>query len=168
MEGTNSNRKSFLTKKQLPQSEKHREYLGLDVPENYFASSKQSILNKIKVDNQPEQGKVIRMNSRIQYWVAASVAALLLFNLWLFNFSNSDTDQNFELLTTSENVLLNSLLLDEAQFESYSDHVLINEVVIKAELTEQKLDQFFINSLFVEDSLLENYTNDKFIETLIL
>ena len=168
MESTPSNKKPFLSEENIPLGKKHQEYLGMDMPSDYFAKSKQSILSKIQEEQQTKKGKLIQFNSRVQYLVAASVAVLLFFNLWLFNVDSSVEDQNFELLTASENVLLNSLLVDDEEMEAYTNDLIINEVVIKAELTEQKLDNFFINSLFVEDSLIDSYTNDEFIETLIL
>lgn len=168
MESTPSNKKGFLSEKNIPFRKKHQEYLGMDMPSDYFSKSKQSILTKIQEEKQPKTGKLIAFNSRIQYLVAAGVAVLLFFNLWLFNVNSSNEQQNFELLTASENVLLNSLLVDDEEMEAYTNDLIINEIVIKAELTEQKIDNFFINSLFVEDSLIDSYTNDEFIKTLIL
>ncbi len=168
MESTPSNKKAFLSEKNIPFSKKHQEYLGMDMPSEYFTKSKQSILNKIHEEKQPKTGKLIAFNSRIQYMVAAGVSVLIFFNLWFFNVNPSNEQQNFELLTASENVLLNSLLVDDEEMEAYTNDLIISEIVIKAELTEQKIDNFFINSLFVEDSLIDSYTNDEFIKTLIL
>ncbi|MAD96691.1 MAG: hypothetical protein CMB99_05115 [Flavobacteriaceae bacterium] len=152
-------------------AEKHKEYLGMEMPSDYFAKSKLSILDKVRteqVEPPKKETKVRYMNVRLQYMVAASVVFLLFFNLWLFNFNGNTTDDSYDLLMTSENVLINSLLLEDDEVDGYTNELLINEIVIKAELSEQKLDNFFMNSLFVEDSLLDNYTDDKFIETIIL
>ncbi|NJN49969.1 MAG: hypothetical protein HC798_01050 [Polaribacter sp.] len=72
------------------------------------------------------------------------------------------------MVVTSENVLINSILLDDVDFENYTNQLLIDEVVIKAELSEQKLENMFLNSLMIEDTLLDSYTDEKLIEQIIL
>ena len=48
---TNKNNKNFLKKGFTDVSKHHKEYLGTDLPEDYFVTSKLSILKKIKEES---------------------------------------------------------------------------------------------------------------------
>lgn len=157
-------------------SERHSKYLGAEIPEGYFAASKLSILEKIKSENNyeseiiPERKMIFWLRPQVKFAVAASLVLFLGLTIWFqnANFSQKEKTFDFELLTFSEDVLINSLLIDENEVESFSNITLMNEIVLKAELSEQKIDNLFLNSLFVEDSLIDNYTNKNFIESIIL
>ena len=100
---------------------------------------------------------------------AASLVFILALTIWLQSANNTDIeDTSFELLFFSENHLINSLLVDDSEFETFADATLINEIIIKAEVSERKIDNLFLNYLFVEDSLIDIYTDKNFIETIIL
>ena len=164
---------SFLNEKERNSiSKHHKDFLGTTIPNNYFATSKQSILDKIK--EQPttvkklKKQKVFWLLPKFKYAVAASLVFIVSITIWLQNSTNNNTQNNIELLSFNEDVLLNSLFIEDSELETFTNTTLINEVVIKAELSEQKIDDVFINSLFVEDSLIDNYTDDKFLETIIL
>ena len=168
----NSNKENFLKKGFKGDiSKNHKEYLGATIPEGYFSKSKLSILDKIKEEEPKEVKKqlVFWMKPQFRYFAAASLVFLFGLSIWLQS-SNSDdlNDTNIELLSFSDDVLINSLLVDDTELDLFADNILINEIVIKAELDEQKMDDLFINSLFVEDSLIDDYTDDKFLETIIL
>ena len=172
----NNNKKSFLKegfKNDI--SKHHKEYLGTSVPEGYFAKSKLSILDKIKEEQkleqpiEPKKQLVFWMQPKFRYIAAASLVFILSLTIWLQSANSKDVEEtNIEFLSFSDDILINSLLVEDSEMESFADNTLINEIVIKAELSEQKMDDFFINSLFVEDSLLDNYTDNRFIETIIL
>jgi hypothetical protein len=171
---------SFLKKgEEQSRTKLHKEYLGADIPKDYFAKSKLSIMDAIanledeEVLITKKETKVVRLNSRIIYGVAASLVFLLSLTVWLQNskpVSNSlDSDfKGIELFSSAEDVLINSLFVEDSEMELYANNVLVNEVLIKAELSEQKLEEVLINSLFVEDSLIDNYTSKSLIENLIL
>ena len=172
----NNNKKSFLKegfKNDI--SKHHKEYLGTDIPEGYFAKSKMSILDKIKeesvseIKTTPKKQIVFYMQPKFRYAVAASLVFILSLTIWLQSSNTKlDEDSSIELLSFSDDILINSLLVDDSELDLFADNTLINEIVIKAELSEQKMDDLFLNSLMVEDSLLDNYTDDEFIETIIL
>ncbi|MEO9569741.1 MAG: hypothetical protein ABJH82_03710 [Polaribacter sp.] len=172
----NNNKKSFLKEDFKGDiSKQHKKYLGTAVPEGYFAKSKISILEKIKVNEiieVPEAAKkqiVFWMKPQFKYMAAASLVFLFALTVWLQKADNKTiTETNIELLYFSDDVLINSLLVDDAELDLFADNTLINEIIIKAEITEQKIDDLFLNSLFVEDSLIDIYTDDSFIETIIL
>jgi hypothetical protein len=157
-------------------TERHSNYLGIEIPEGYFAASKLSILRKIKSEK-PDESKIIHerkmifwLRPQVKFAAAASLVLFLGVTIWFqnANFSQKGKTVYFELLTFSEDVLVNSLLIDENEVESFSSITLMNEIVFKAELSEQKIDNLFLDSLFIEDSLIDNYTNKNFIESIIL
>ncbi len=170
-----NNKKDFLKESFKDVSMHHKEYLGTDIPENYFAKSKLSILEKIKENKVDETiaiektQKVFWLQPKFKYIAAASLVFILSLTIWLQN-ANKDTvnDNNLELFAFSDDVLLEFLLVDDSKLEAFTDNTLFNEVIVKAELSEQKMDDLIINSLIVEDSLLDNYMSDEFIETIIL
>jgi len=173
----NGNKKSFLTKGFKGDiSKHHKKYLGTDVPEGYFVKSKISILDKIKVDFIIEEPKEIKkqlvfsMEPQFKYLVAASLVFALSLTVWLQNSNKIDTinETNFELLAFSDDVLFDSLFIDETEFEVFTDVTLFNEVVVKAELSEQKLDNLILDNLILGDSLLDHHINDVLVETIIL
>ena len=150
-------------------SEHHKEYLGTDIPEGYFTKSKMSILEKVTSKSKKEKKQLVFwLQPNFKYIAAASLVFILSLTVWLQNDVTEPTNTNFELLSFSDDVLINSLLVDDNELEAFADATLMNEVIIKAELSEQKMDDLFLNSLFVEDSLIDNYTNKNLIETIIL
>ena len=168
----NNNKTSFLKEGLIDDfSKHHKEKLGTSIPEGYFAKSKLSILDKIK-EQEPKEVKkqlVFWMQPQFKYFAAASLVFLFGLTIWLQSSKNVEIEQNnIELLSFSDEVLINSLMIEDSELDLFADNTLINEIVIKAELDEQKMDDLFINSLFVEDSLIDNYTDDKFLETIIL
>jgi len=173
----NSNQKHFLnTSVKGNISDRHKAFLGTTLPEDYFAKSKSSILNKIKEEPQIEQPKkpkkklVFWMQPQFKYIAAASLTIMLSLTVWLQNSGNSEDIQenNFEQLALTDDVLVSSLFLDDTEIDAFAETVLFNEVLVKAELSEQNLDNLILNSLIIEDSLLEDYMDDKLIETIIL
>ncbi|NCT10299.1 MAG: hypothetical protein GW772_09515 [Flavobacteriia bacterium] len=157
-------------------SKRHSKYLGTQIPEGYFVASKLSILEKIQSEKQleskiiPERKTIFWLQPQFKFAVAASLILFLGLTIWFQNthFSQEEKTVDFELLTFSDDILINSLLVDENDIESFSNITLMNEIVLKAELSEQKMDNLFLNSLFVEDSLIDNYTNKSIIESIIL
>lgn len=164
----NNNKNNFLKEgMQNNVSKHHKEYLGTTIPEGYFAKSKLSILEKIKEEETKvsKKKKIFWMHANFKYAVAASLVFILSLTIWLQSSNTNNVEQiNVELLNFNEDVLVNSLFLEDDEIDTYADVTLINEVVIKAELSEQKIDDLVLDSMILEDSL----SGDKFIETLIL
>lgn len=169
----NTNTKSFLKEDFKDTiSKKHSSYLGTDIPEGYFKKSKVSILDKIKQDVVKETSKkqkVFKLKPNFKYAIAASVVCLLSLTVWLQTLNNGDIENtNIELLSFQDDVLINAIMVSDADLDSFTETTLINEIVIKAEISEQQIDDLFINSLFVEDSLIDNYTKNNFVDKIIL
>jgi hypothetical protein len=173
----NNNKKNFLKEGLKGDiSKHHKAYLGTDIPEGYFAKSKLSILDKIKevpeVETPKETKKqlVFWMQPQFRYIAAASLVFILSLTIWLQN-SNSTSvlnKTNFEELAFFDDVLIQSLLIEDSEVDAFTDATLFNEVLVKAELSEQKLDNLILNSLIIDDSLLDNYINYELMETIIL
>ncbi|MFT5958372.1 MAG: hypothetical protein ACI8VJ_000110 [Polaribacter sp.] len=155
-------------------SKKHTKYLGTGIPEGYFETSKTAILDKIKSEidvNKIKEKKppVFWVRPSIKYMAAASLVFIFGMTVWLQNATKKEiSNTNFELLSFNEDYLMNSLLVEDADFEAFADATLIYEIVIKAEVSERKIDALFLNSLFLEDSLIDNYTSDFFLDVIIL
>ena len=110
------------------------------------------------------------MRPQFRYIAAASLVFILSLTVWLQSSNNNDVidELNFEEFAYQDNVLINSLLVEDAELDAFADATLFNEVLVKAEISEQKLDNLILNSLILEDSLLDDYIDNKFIETIIL
>lgn len=178
MENTseNNSQKSFLEKGLKGDiSKHHKKYLGTEIPENYFASSRVSILEKIKSEEikeaiQPKKQLVFWMQPSFKYIAAASLVFALGLTIWMQNLetSNANITISIDEVAYGNDVLLESLFIEESEIETFTNATLFNEVVVKAELSEQKLENLILNTLIIEDSLLDDYIDDKFVETIIL
>ncbi|WP_159950674.1 hypothetical protein [Polaribacter septentrionalilitoris] len=165
----NNNKNNFLKEgMQNDVSKHHKDYLGTTIPEGYFVKSKLSILEKIKEEEGtevPKKKKIFWMHANFKYAVAASLVFILSLTIWLQSSNTSnETQVQVELLSFNDDVLINSLFVEDDELEAYAKTTLINEVVIKAELSEQKMDDLILDSMILDDSL----SDGKFIETLIL
>jgi hypothetical protein len=170
----NNNKQNFLNKGLKGDiSKHHKKHLGTDIPKGYFAKSKMLILDKIKDESKlevPKKQLVFWMQPQFKYIAAASLVFILSLSIWLQNTENTNSvnEINFEVLAFSDDVLLESLLVDESEIEAFTEATLFNEVLVKAELSEQKLDNLILDNLFLEDSLLDNYIDKKLLETIVL
>jgi len=158
----NNNKQNFLKEGFKGDiSKHHKKYLGTEIPEGYFTKSKSSILDKIKEDVKIEvsiatkKQLVFWMRPQFKYIAAASLVFIFSVTVWLQSFNKTDVldETNFELFAFSDDVLIESLLVDESEIEAFTDATLFNEILVKAELSEQKLD---------------NYIDYRLIETLVL
>lgn len=163
---------SFLKENKGNVTEHHQKYLGTSIPENYFENSKRSILDKIReestVEASKKKSKVFYLRPQFRYAVAASLVFILSLTIWLQQANNNSPVINTEAMAFSDDVLVESLLVDDTEIDAFTDATLFEEVVVKAEEKEQKLDDLILNSLIVEDSLLDDYIKDELIETVIL
>ena len=170
---SNTNENGFLKKGARGKiTSNHKEYLGMAIPEGYFKKSKQSILDKIKEEREvvllPVKPKMFWLQPSIGYVAAVFILFLVGACLWFQNVSNTHTTQTkLELLSFNHDILLDALLVDDDQLNSFAEATLINEVVLKAQLLEQELDDFPLDALILEDTLLEDYIDFEFVEKMI-
>lgn len=145
-------------------SKQHKEMLGTDIPEGYFKSSKKRILDLVQEET-PKKQKLIILQPRFKYAIAASIAILLALTIWIQNIDGVNTSELNEL---ADDALINSLLIEDTDMDAFADDILVSEVMVKAEISEQNLENVFMNSLFVEDSLIDNYMGKSLLENIIL
>jgi hypothetical protein len=157
-------------------SENHKEYLGTTVPENYFEKSKLSILDKMnqeiktEVLEKPKKQSLFNRQPYFKYAVAASLVFIVSLTVWLQNSKNTESfnEVNLEEFAFQDDVLINSLLIEDSEIDAFADAILFSEIFVKVEMYEQKIDNLIFNSLILEDSLLDDYMDDNLIETIIL
>ncbi|CAL2106767.1 conserved hypothetical protein [Tenacibaculum sp. 190524A02b] len=106
---------------------KHTTDLGLKVPEDYFAKSKQSILAQTIAEE--KKGKVINLSKTFYIWSAVAVVALL-FTLAVFNpFEKSDAIVEGDILIAS---LIEEDSEADALLDAYvNDELLTEEVFLE-------------------------------------
>ncbi|PQV48185.1 hypothetical protein CLV33_10531 [Jejuia pallidilutea] len=156
-------------------SKLHKEKLGMDIPNDFFAKSKQTILNKVIQEEQPRQ-TIFWLRPMIAYPIAASIVLAIALTLWMQNKDIDTTEQitNTETIKTISpdmldgDFLTSSLLISESEMDTYLNSYLITNVVIEAELSQQELENIFINSILIEDSLINTYLNKSLIENIVL
>ena len=73
-------------------SKLHKEKLGMDIPDNFFAKSKKNILNKIIQEEQPRQ-TIFWLRPIIAYPIAASIVLAITLTLWMQNKDTVNTEQ---------------------------------------------------------------------------
>ena len=96
---------------------KHKENLGLKIPENYFKESKENIINK----NLNSTDK----NYSFKFY-QLSFAAIFIFTLVYFNYPFLEGESiNFE----TESPIISTILLDEEITEEYIIDFLTDQVV---------------------------------------
>ena len=157
---------------------KHKEQLGMGVPEGYFSSSRQSILDKLSTQThqRKNEGMIFGLRKNWAYPLAASLLLLVSLSIWFSREGRTNGEKSIEapvarsvyVLEESPDVLLTSLLIEEDEIGSFMDEVVINEIVVKAELSEQELENIFLNSLIEEDSSADTYLEESLIKEIVL
>ncbi|WP_157208497.1 hypothetical protein [Mariniflexile maritimum] len=156
-------------------SKLHKDKLGMDIPEDFFAKSKENILNKVIKPEKPKQ-TIFWLRPMVAYPLAASFLLAIGLTFYLRKNSTKTTEQitNTEAVKTvrsyfNENdFLTSSLLVPDSDIDAYLDNYIVNNVVIETELSEQQLENIFINSVLIEDSLINNYLDKSLIENIVL
>ncbi|MBT8178973.1 MAG: hypothetical protein HKP60_07635 [Eudoraea sp.] len=161
------------TQKKEAISRLHKEKLGMEVPENYFANSRSSIMEKVS-SSEKKTTSVFYMRPVFRYAIAATVILLVSLGITLKILSDSDSDviipseENLELASMADDdYLITSILVSNEDLEFFLDQYLLEGILVKAELNEQEFDNVFMNSLLVKDSLIDTYIDDHFIDDII-
>lgn len=165
----------------------HEDHLGMEIPEGYFAASKQRILDTVSskewVDDMPQRevpkkraGRIFRLNRTIAYPLAASIVLLIAIAIGL---QTNDKPQlpveDPETVVSigiekegADEFLIRSLFVDDTEIDEFTTHYLVEQVVVEAELSEQQMENIFINSLFIDDSLVDDYLQESLLEQVVL
>tara|TARA_R110002073_G_scaffold53840_4_gene138850 strand:+ start:58074 stop:58547 length:474 start_codon:yes stop_codon:yes gene_type:complete len=155
------NQEEFLKDKIGSPSDHHKEYLGMEIPEDYFSSSKANILGLVSKEKKETPVFYLRRS----FQVAASITLLISIAMWTL-FSNPDESAMPEI--ASDDILIESLFVEDIDMNQFISDVVVEEIMVEAEKDEQDLENIFINSLFVEDSLIDGYTKKSLIDNIIL
>ncbi|MHB1147348.1 MAG: hypothetical protein ACYC01_07090 [Lutibacter sp.] len=120
----------------------HTEELGLNIPENYFSTSKSDILEK--VSNQKGTRFTIFSRERIVWFVAASIAIIIAITVFrpnavpvmdeipaivsdtLDNLKNNDLAQ---VEPEENNILITSLFVSDNEIDEFVDNYVLEELV---------------------------------------
>lgn len=165
----------------------HKDHLGMEIPEGYFAASKQRILDSVSSKEQagvkPEKvaqnmgsGRIFSLNRTIAYPLAASILLLIAIAIGVQRDSGvqlpiEDQETVVSIGIEKESVddfLIRSLFVDDAQIDAFTTEYLVEQVVVEAELSEQEMENIFINSLFIDDSLVDDYLEESLLEQVVL
>ncbi|MGY5351669.1 hypothetical protein ACXGQW_03750 [Wenyingzhuangia sp. IMCC45533] len=117
------------------QQKNHVEDLGLEVPENYFKNSKQSILDKIAEESQETQYDTTIIDwrrKRVGLFIAASVA--IIFGLAILKVQQTyfdvDKKHTHKMALLEENDdLINSLFVEEYEAEDVIDDFFVDKLL---------------------------------------
>lgn len=165
----------------------HKDHLGMEIPEGYFAASKQRILDSVsskeqagvkpkKVAQNMGSGRIFSLNRTIAYPLAASILLLIAIAIGVQRDSGvqlpiEDQETVVSIGIEKEGVddfLIRSLFVDDAQIDAFTTEYLVEQVVVEAELSEQQMENIFINSLFIDDSLVDDYLEESLLEQVVL
>lgn len=150
----------------------HKEMLGMEVPKDYFKSSKSQIMERISIPEK-EKSQVFYLQPVFRYVVAASVILLIVLGIALKNNTDTKGFDNVQLIENlasadDQDVLINSLLVSDEQMNTFLDNYLFSSVMEQAELEEQEFDNLFLNSVIEKDSLIDRYIDENFMDEIIL
>ncbi len=155
----------------------HKDYLGLDIPDDYFSVSKDEILKGLITEKEQKQ-TLFGLRPIVAYSIAASISILVALSIWL---PHQGEDKNPKVTETDVDVrensisnfdqdgfLVNSLFVEDTEMDQFLDDFVFNVIIVEAEVSEQQLENVFMNSLFIEDSLIDNYLDSSLIENVVL
>ncbi len=180
--------KEFLHTRPYKQDlgELHKNYLGMEVPEGYFSSSKSRILDALpskevieeKISgkiNKQRRGRLFGLKRTVIYPLAASILLLIAITIGIKNDSRMEVPEADatviaarEALEGTDDFLRRSLLVEDAEIDQYTDDYLVDQIIVRAELSEQELENIFINSLFVDDSLVDEFLEESLLEQVVM
>lgn len=155
-------------------SSRHKEMLGMDVPDNYFIDSKSRIMEQV-TPSKKGHSRVFYLKPAFRYAMAAAIMILIGLGIALKYLSDHEDNKSAPGLESVEythiqdaDILVEILLVPDNDLEGFLDDYMVEGVLVQAELKEQELEQVFMNSLLVEDSLIDTYIDDQFIDNIIL
>ena len=98
---------------------RHKTDLGLNIPEDYFSKSRQSILDKTVNE---KKGKVVSLYKNMYAWSAVAVVALL-FTLAVINPFSSEINE------VENDILIASIVTDDADVDQLLEEYVNDELL---------------------------------------
>ncbi|MGB5244730.1 MAG: hypothetical protein WBN28_10960 [Lutimonas sp.] len=131
----------------------HAKDLGLDVPEDYFSTSKNDILEKLK--SEKETKGMPKIYHKFIWLAAAGIALVMALSVFKpYAPSGFDPVEQTEIVSTDadqlmeEDMLVASLFVDESQIDSYVDQYIVEESII-----DEFIEVYFFEDI-MNDTLL--------------
>lgn len=154
-------------KKSLGQE--HSDYLGLDIPKDFFTRSKKDI-RKLIADVEETRKPVVRFKASYLYPIAASLLLVFGLTFWMQKNISETPIEVVAMPFYSENSesLISSLFIDDSNMDEFLNEYVFDEIIVETAITEYNIDALFINSFFVEDSLIDNYFYENLLESMLL
>ena len=153
----------------------HKDKLGMEIPEDFFANSKKEILNSVFETEKPKQ-KLVWLRPVVAYPIAASLVIALAITFWI-NKNDSQIDTKvvdtediilLDLVGFEDDILVSSLFVEDTEMDEFLNNYIVDEILIEVDKQEQEIDDLIINSLFVEDSLIDGYIDENLLENVFL
>lgn len=162
--------KQESTKKSLGQQ--HKDYLGMDIPKDYFTKSKKDILKQI-TDTEETKKPLFRFRSFYLYPIAASLILLIGLTFWMQNNTQRINPEVADIETRqfkleTDDSLLASLFIEDSKMDEFLDAYILNEIIVETDNAERSLDAILINSFFVKDSLIDDYFEENILHNVLL
>ncbi len=140
----------------------HSDDLGLSLPDDYFAKSKNEILDKI---NPEKSSKIISLyKSKIFWFAAAGIAIIIALSVFKPNILSernsipsmvSDTVKQIQYFDLANNeaiseddILVASLFIAEDQIDNYVDNYIVEESLI-----DEYIDSYLLDEMIDDTSI---------------
>ncbi len=125
---------------------------GFSLPNNYFESIEDSILNKVSPEKETTKVISIFTKRNLMYISSIAAAILLLFNLSLFG-----NKPNFDSLdsATVENYIINEDITSLQIASLLTSQELIEDNFIDYNLSEEHVENYILDHVDIEDIMLE-------------
>jgi len=125
----------------------HADDLGLDLPEDYFVNSKNDILEKAGIAENPKT--IVLYKSKIFWFAAAGIAIIIALSVFKPNFLPEQNSMPSIVSDTVEQIQNYGLGKTDQEFES-------DFLVASLFVDENHIDKFIDNHI-IEESLVDDY-----------
>lgn len=152
-------------------SKKHKDELGLNIPKNYFETSKAHILNQIKEENTSKETRVFNLK-RISLYTAVA-ASLMIFIGFMFFKKNTHEVVPKTILVKSDfefsdnDTPLNMLFINNENIDNYIDVLLEDITLADIENNDNVIENNILELLFENDSLIDKQLDNLVFNTMI-
>ena len=134
----------------------HTDELGLGMPKDYFAKSKEDILDKVFTENKSKEIPLYR--NKVIWFAAAGIALIVAFSVFKPDTLPTINDipsviadtvgqiRNLDLTNdeffVEDDILVASLFIDDSEIDNFFDTYIMEEVII-----DEYIDHFLLDDL---------------------
>jgi hypothetical protein len=151
----------------------HKEELGLDIPEGYFAQSKSDILKKTNTNTGFTLNRVLKKTT--VYKMVASIVVILGIGMY-FQFASTtiaNTNVSPIVESGSSNEINQSLVQSDSNQDNKNSDTTISNPIKHIEHQKSKVDNvvqnendILVKSLFVEEAEVDKYIESSILEEI--